>query len=170
LSAAKRKFGPLAGEFLQLYPASTDEEAALANNAAVRDNSRVSTFLWATEWRKSAKSPVFLYFWTHRPPGPDHDTRGAYHGSEISYVFDNLYPPDRPWTAEDRRIADLMASLWANFALNGNPNGKGVPAWPGFDPQSPEVMELGDRFGPLPIAQRARFEFWRKFFRTQAAW
>jgi len=31
-------------------------------------------------------------------------------------------------------------------------------------------MELGDRFGPLPIADSARFEFWQRFFRTQAAW
>jgi len=169
LSAAKRKFGPLSGEFLKLYPASTDQEAALANNAAVRDNSRVSTFLWATEWKRSAKSPVFLYFWTHRPPGPDHDTRGAYHGSEISYVFNNL-DADRPWTPEDRRIADTMASLWANFAANGSPNGKGVPGWQPFDPESPVVMELGDRFGTMPIADSARFEFWKKFFRTQTAW
>jgi para-nitrobenzyl esterase len=169
-SAAERKFGALSAEFLQLYPASTDEEAALANNAAVHDNSRISTFLWANEWTRHAKSPVFTYFWTHRPPGPDHDTRGAYHGSEINYVFDNPDLANTAWSAEDRRIADTMASFWANFAANGNPNGKGLPAWPAFDPRSPVVMELGDRFGPMPIADSARFEFWKKFFLTQAAW
>jgi len=170
LSAAKRKFGPLCDEFLKLYPATNDQEAALANNAAVRDNSRVSTFLWATQWKKFGKSPVFLYFWTHRPPGPDHDTRGAYHGSEITYVLDNPYATDRPWTAEDSRIADSMASFWANFAATGNPNGAGLPAWAAFDADSPVVMELGDRFGPLPIADSARFEFWKKYFLTQVAW
>ena len=46
VSAAKRKFGRMAEEFLKLYPASTDDEAARANNAAARDNSRVSTYLW----------------------------------------------------------------------------------------------------------------------------
>jgi para-nitrobenzyl esterase len=170
LSAAKRKFGPMSDEFLKLYPASTDEEAALANNAAVRDNSRISTFLWATQWSRGAKSPVFTYFWTHRPPGPDHDRRGAYHGSEINYVFDNLYPTDLPWTDEDRRIAELMSSYWASFAASGNPNGKGRPSWPPFDPKSATVMEVGDHFGPIQVADAARLDFWKRFFATQDAW
>jgi len=69
LSAANRKFGPMTGEFLRLYPASTDDEAARANNAAIADNSRVSTYSWATEWTRVNKTPVYTYFWTHAPPG-----------------------------------------------------------------------------------------------------
>jgi para-nitrobenzyl esterase len=170
VSSAKRKYGPLADQFLKLYPASNDDEAAVANNAAVRDNSRVSTFLWATEWTKSAKGPVFLYFWTHRPPGPEHDSRGAYHGSEISYVFDNLDLSDGSWTAEDRRIADVVSSYWANLTSKGDPNGEGLPRWPAFDPKSPLVMELGEHFSPLAVADGSRLEFWRRYFQTQQAW
>jgi para-nitrobenzyl esterase len=169
-NAARRKFGPMAEEFLKLYPATTDMEAARANNAAVRDNSRVSTFLWATDWSKSVKSPVYTYFWTHAPPGPDHDKRGAYHGSEINYVFGNLYATDLPWTANDHRISDIMSSYWTNFAATGNPNGEGLPAWSAFAPQSPTVMELGDRFGQMPVANSVRLEFWKRFFQSQEAW
>jgi para-nitrobenzyl esterase len=169
--AAQMKFGPLAAEYLQLYPASTDQQAALENNAEVHDNSRISTFLWASTWTKHARGPVFTYFWTHAPPGASHDTRGAYHGSEINYVFDNLYATDRPWTSTDRRIADIMSSYWVNFAKDGNPNGKGLPFWPAFDPKKQQVMELGDHFGPMSIASsQARFDFWRHFFATQTAW
>jgi para-nitrobenzyl esterase len=160
----------MADEFLKLYPASTDEEAALANNAAARDNSRVSTYLWGTEWTRHSKRPVYTYFWTHRPPGPDHDRRGAYHGSEIAYVFDHLYPADRPWTDEDRRIADTVSSYWANYAATGNPNGPGLPAWPAYDPKSPTVMELGGGFKPIPVAEPDRLDFWKRFFKTQQAW
>jgi len=170
LSAANQKFGAMTEEFLKLYPASTDNEAARANNAAIRDNSRVSTYLWATEWTRVNKTPVYTYFWTHAPPGPDHDRRGAYHGSEINYVFNNLYATDKPWTDEDRKIADVMSSYWAHYATNGNPNGKDLPVWPAFDPKSPTVMELGDRFGPLPVADEARMDFWRRFFQAQEAW
>lgn len=45
----------------------------------------------AAEWAKTAKSPVFTYYWDHVPrtaTGPN--SRGAYQGSEINYVFDNL--------------------------------------------------------------------------------
>ena len=171
LKAAKRKFGPMTAEFLKLYPASTDEQAAFENDARVRDNSRISTFLWAKLRSEHMSDPIFTYFWTHAPPGRSHDTRGAFHGSEISYVFDNLYATKRPWTADDRRIAGIMSSYWVNFAAAGNPNGKGLPYWPPFDPDKPVVMELGDHFEPIPVASsRARFEFWKRYFSTQTAW
>jgi carboxylesterase type B len=170
IAAAKLKFGPMADEFLKLYPAATDDEAARANNDAIRDNSRVSTYLWAEAWTKEYGKPVYTYFWTHAPPGPEHDRRGAYHGSEINYAFNNLYATDKPWTDEDRRIADIMSSYWAQYAATGNPNGNGLPRWPAFDPRSPVVMALGDRFGAIPVADAARLDFWKRFFHLQQAW
>lgn len=170
VAAARRKFGALAADFLTLYPAHDDAEAALQNNAAARDNSRVSTWLWGTSWTKGVGRPVYTYFWTHAPPGPDHDLRGAYHGSEIFYAFDSLDAVDRPWSADDRRIAGVMSSYWANIIKTGDPNGPGLPAWPRYDPRVPQVMELGDRFGPIPVADHARIAFWQRFFATQPAW
>jgi para-nitrobenzyl esterase len=170
VAGAKRKFGPMADEFLKLYPAANDDEAALQNNAAARDNNRVATYLWGIEWTRHANKPVYTYFWTHAPPGPGHDQRGAYHGSEINYVFGNLYAIDRPWTDEDRRIADTMSSYWANIIAKGDPNGPGLPAWPKYDPKSPTVMELGDRFGVIPVAEPARIDFWRRFFLSHDQW
>jgi para-nitrobenzyl esterase len=127
-NSAQAKFGALAEEFLKLYPATNDDEAALASNEAARDNSRISTWSWAREWSKGAGHPVYTYFWTHAPPGPDARMRGAYHGSEINYALGNLYATERPWTDEDRRIADTMSSYWANIVKTGNPNGAGLPA------------------------------------------
>jgi para-nitrobenzyl esterase len=166
-NAAQRKFGPLADAFLELYPVSNDDEAALQSNASARDNSRVSTFLWASDWKQKAEKPVYTYFWTHRPTG---DPGGAHHGSEILFAFNNLYLKDQPWTDEDRRIADIMSSYWVNFISTGNPNGSGLPVWPAFHPNSPTVMELGDHFGPIPVASQPKLEFWEHFFQTQEAW
>jgi carboxylesterase type B len=172
LSEAIYKYGAMADEFLKLYPASSDQEAGLASNAASRDESRVSTFLWAVDWKKAAKSPVFTYFWTHAPPGSGQGQMmtGAYHGSEINYVFDNLYATDRPWTDEDSKIADTMSSYWANFAANGDPNDIALPVWPAFDPKSPTVMELGSQYTPIPVADNAKLDFIRRFFETQQPW
>jgi para-nitrobenzyl esterase len=169
-AAARRKFGAMAEQFLRLYPAATDQEAALANNAAIEDNSQVSTWLWGRDWIKATHTPLYTYFWTHAPPGPDHDTRGAYHGSEINYVFGSLADSDLPWTAEDRRIADLMSSYWVNYAAKGDPNGPGLPDWPAFNPAAKSVMQLGDSFEPVPIASEARIDFWQRFFATNEAW
>lgn len=167
---AHRKFGRLAGDFLRLYPAHDDEQAAIQSDAAARDNSRVSTWLWGKLWTKGDDKPVYTYFWTHAPPGPGHDMRGAFHGSEIYYAFDSLDAVDRPWTDEDRRIASTMSSYWANIIKTGNPNGAGLPQWPRFNPRTPNVMELGDHFGPFEIASPVKISFWEQFLATQKAW
>ncbi|MEE4451565.1 carboxylesterase family protein [Novosphingobium resinovorum] len=169
-AGARRKFGKLAGEFLKLYPATNDDEAALQNNASARDNSRISTWLWGTLWRKGDDLPLHTYFWTHAMPGSTHDMRGAFHGSEIPYAFDSLDALDKPWTKDDRRIADTMSSYWANIVKTGNPNGPGLPQWPAWSADAPQVMELGDRFGPMPLASPAKIDFWKRFYATQKPW
>jgi len=170
LSAARKKYGALADEFLKLYPAAGDQQAALAQTESGRDEARVSMYLWAVEWKKAAKNKVFTYFWTHAPPGPEGASRGAYHGSEINYVFNNLYAVDRPWTDQDRRIAGIMSSYWANFTATGDPNGAGLPAWPEFTPGRLVTMEVGDNFGPVPIAGPVKFDFIRRYLLTQKPW
>jgi para-nitrobenzyl esterase len=170
LAAAHRKFGPMADQFLKLYPATTDDEAAHRNNEAAHDMSRVSTWLWGQLWTPGSPLPVYTYFWTHAPPGPDHDMRGAFHGSEIAYVFDSLDVVNRPWTDQDRRIAHQMSAYWANIIAHGNPNGPGLPTWPRYAPQIPRVMELGDHFAPIPVAGADKIAFWKRFFASQPQW
>ncbi|MBR7829263.1 carboxylesterase family protein [Actinospica sp. MGRD01-02] len=169
-AAAERKFGALADEFLRLYPAATDDEAAHSSNAAVRDNARISTFLWATDWSRHAESPVFTYFWTHRSPIHGPDPRRASHSSEIDYVFGNLDPALAAWSDEDRAVSERMTGYWANYIATGDPNGPGLPHWPAFRPDRPSVMELGGDFQPVPLAAPARLEFWKRFFAAQQPW
>jgi para-nitrobenzyl esterase len=86
------------------------------------------------------------------------------------YVFNNLYATDLPWTDEDGKIADVMSSYWANFAVTGDPNAKALPRWPAFHSKSETVMELGDRFAPIPVADERRIDFMKQVFLTQGAW
>lgn len=159
-----------------MYPASTDAEASAQTNTYDRDEERVSTFLWGTEWLADATSPVYTYYWTHTPPGQDTsnpvipDQPGAFHGSEMNYVFDNLYGTDRPWTAADHRIADTLSSYIVDFAATGSPNGRDhrQPRWPQLDSAKPAVMEVGNAFRPIPAAStQARYEFIKRWLESQ---
>ncbi|MFD0687315.1 carboxylesterase/lipase family protein [Actinomadura fibrosa] len=170
VAAAHERFGPLAAEFLALYPAATDAEAARASSAAIRDNARVSTYLWAADWSRRTTRPVRTYFWTHRSPADGRGHRSASHGSEIDFVFGNLDPRAAAWTAGDREVAETVSGYWANFAASGDPNGPGLPHWPAYEPGSETVMEIGGRFGPIPIAEPSRSAFWKRFFQTWRAW
>jgi carboxylesterase type B len=169
VDASRAKFGALAEEFLRLYPAATDDEAAHAHCAAVRDNARVSTWLWARDWSVHAGGPVYTYFWTYAAP-TGRDTRRASHGSEIDFVWGNPRPGTAGPAARDRDVAGTMSGYWANFAATGDPNGPGLPPWPAWSPDTPAVMELGADFGPMPLADPPRLDFWKRFFLTQHAW
>jgi para-nitrobenzyl esterase len=166
LDYVQKKFGAMSDDYLQLYPAADDREAFMSANAAIRDSARVSQWLWAGAFTHRRDKPVYLYFFTHAPPGPNRDVTGVYHGAELGFVFDN---PGPAWGAGDRRIANLMSSYWTNFAKTGDPNGAGLPRWPRFDPSQPQTMELGQRFAPMPLADRDKINFWERFFATQPA-
>ncbi|MFI9776783.1 carboxylesterase/lipase family protein [Streptomyces sp. NPDC051956] len=169
-AAAKRKFGPLADEFLRLYPAATDDEAARASSMAARDNSRLSTYLWGEGWTRHSSGSLHTYFWTHRTQAKGRGLRGASHGSEIDYVFGNPEGGTASWADEDHEIARTLSAYWINFMASGDPNGAGLPRWPAFSPDAGTVMEIGAQFRPIPVSDPARTDFWIRFFSTQRAW
>jgi para-nitrobenzyl esterase len=161
--ASQDRFGEQAASFFQLYPNGTQEQSGAAQQAAFRDSGLVSMYLWAQAREKTAKNRAFTYYWTHPMPGPDGARFGAFHTSEVPYVFNTLDKSSRPWTQQDRKLADLLGSYWVNFMKNGDPNGSGLPAWPAFDSRSPLTMELGDKPGSRPVADPAKLQFWQKY-------
>ncbi len=166
LEHARRKFGPMADDYVALYPAADDRQAFTSANAAIRDNARVSQWMWAGSFTHGRTKPVYLYYFDHAPPGPKQSVTGAYHGAELGYVFANADPA---WDAQDRRVADLLSSYWTNFAKTGDPNGPGLPYWPAYDPRRQQTMELGQHFAPIPLADPHKITFWQHFYATQPA-
>jgi para-nitrobenzyl esterase len=72
------------------------------------------------------------------------------------YMFDHLDQEDWRWSAADRTLAETMARYWTNFAISGDPNGDGLPAWPHFDGGN-SVMHLGSMaVGKLPNVDSLR--------------
>lgn len=162
----RRIYGALAEEYLYLYPASDPQDSAFA---AFRDDA----FGWhMMEWadlmsRTSCK--VFFYHFVHTPPGADQlrpvaqgtnsHRIGAYHASEIAYVFNNMnhrilsvwgdgetnenrpFGPVRP---VDSRLADIMSDYWVTFAKSGVPRAEGRPEWREYKRSTGHYM----RFGP----------------------
>ncbi|OCL15132.1 carboxylesterase [Glonium stellatum] len=160
-------YGNLSSDFFKLYPASNATQAAGSSNAAARDTSRIGSWLWGNLWATKANSSVYTYYWTHAPPG---QSQGAYHGSEINYAFNNLYGTNNPWTTNDYTIAEKLSSYWANFIRTGNPNGGNLTHWRPSTKNHTTTMELGDGWGEIQIADRARIHFIQTFFSTQKAW
>ena len=45
------------------------------------------------------------------------------------------------WTADDRKVSQVMQDYFANFIKTGNPNGPGLPKWPAATP-GPTVQRM----------------------------
>jgi para-nitrobenzyl esterase len=161
------RFGDLSQKFFSLYPVDSGAEASTSEKASSHDQGLVSMYLWGVERAKTSKTRLFTYYWTHAEPGPDAQRYGAFHSSEVPYVFNTLDQSERPWTAEDHKIAEVMGSYWTNFMRTGSPNGRDVPNWPAFDSARPITMELGNHFGPRPVATHEKIRLFEQYFARQ---
>jgi para-nitrobenzyl esterase len=93
----------------------------------------------------------WVYYFTRQRPGPGGEKLGAYHGTEIPYVFD-MHDDWLPTEEVDRELTDAVMDYWVQFARTGNPNTPGRPAWPAYDFDNPMVMELGDNVAAMEAA------------------
>jgi para-nitrobenzyl esterase len=91
------------------------------------------------ELRNTAGGPVYAYQFAHALPDDEagsHDMKGAFHSSELWYMFKSLDRGDRPFTQADWSLAEHVVSCWTNFAKTGDP-GLG---WAAYTPDAPEFM------------------------------
>lgn len=153
---ARQRFGDLTEEFLKLYQAGDLLEVA-------RDRNRASMWLWAEARAQKSAAPTYLYFFTREMPWPEHPEFGAFHTSEVPYLYGNLRFVNHPVTGLDEAISQKMVAWLVQFAKTGDPNAKGLPEWPAFDAKEAVVKEVGETFQPMRVATRARLAFWRKF-------
>ena len=87
---------------------------------------------------------------------PEDYLQGAFHSSDLWYVFKSLQHCWRPWAQGDWDLSEKMLTAWTNFAKYNNPNGAQDGAWKPYtkdnakfqlfklDDQDKEASEMGD--------------------------
>ena len=138
------QFESVKGEFNAAY--DNDGNTEFAKMLTLVNTDKV----WAEPARFTARTfvakgaPAYLYLFSYVPASLQERMRyGASHASEIAYVFDNLIERNGFTIApKDKEVAKMMNAYWVNFAKTGNPNGKGLPEWPVYDPKKNEVFEF----------------------------
>ncbi len=161
-----RRYGPLAPDFLRLYPASDIGESMLAT---LRD----SIYGWAAErlvaGQAAAGQGAYLYLFDYCDPAARARGLCAFHAAELPFVFGHVgrevaLPPNwpRPAGAAEESLSETMLEYWIAFATGGTPNGAGRPHWPPYSGRGAYM-----RFAERPTAEA---DLLPGMFELQEAW
>jgi para-nitrobenzyl esterase len=114
----------LVAEMLQLYPCNATDCRGAASQFlgdSLFTCSNVALLL-------SHSGPSFSYAFNHVPSysdpilNPTHADWGAYHGSELPFVFDTLAHVMQNYTAAEAVLATDMSAAWVAFATTADPS------------------------------------------------
>ena len=97
---------------------------------------------------RQGKNGCYVYHFRPEIPGDDHP--GAFHSSELWYVFGTLMRSNRPFTGADYELSQKMTDWWTNFARTGDP----VGGWTAYTADNPAVNEITTAPGMVNISER----------------
>jgi para-nitrobenzyl esterase len=150
----REQFGAQADAVLNAYPHANDAEAARATRQVGNETTFTwNTWAWARQQSQQGKGKVYSYYYNNHGP----QAEGSGHGSDVGFVFQTLAIRRAP-SPEDLALSDMISSYYVNFAVTGNPNGKGLPSWPAFTDKNPQVMvfDAAPSARTYPVLERVR--------------
>ena len=135
-----------AKDYISLYNIKSSEDLSKVQEARTKVFSLLAPRSWALAELHNKRKPLYLYYFDRKMPG---DTAGAYHSSELWYIFGTI---DRCWRSMakefevgDYALSRAMTDYWCNFAKTGDPNGPTVSVWKPYLEESPMTLILNEK-------------------------
>ena len=121
----EEKFAEEAETALAIYPAKDEEQMLDSSKRLLGDSLFGAPSYYAARAMADRGEDIYFYHFNQKPSGKAGEILGAFHASEIAYVFGvgGLGP------IEDPELSRIMLAYWTNFSKIGNPNGDDIPDW-----------------------------------------
>ena len=156
-SEAETLYDDQAATYLEIFPASTDEEVQQMKNKQTLINFAGMTAHLLAGFNTH---PSYIYEFSHVPPDkPGFPNYGAFHSSEVPFALHTLHTWHRPWRPVDKEIEKMMSAYWVNFAKTGNPNGGDLPEWKAYDKTTGHILRIGETTSTQQAYMKAAFDF-----------
>lgn len=119
---------------LASYPASDFSSGHAAYVEVMSDrNVTCPTRRLAQVLADGQSEPVYLYRFRQVLSTSTRLGDGAYHTSELAYLFQHMSGEHFSATDEERSTEQAMLQYWSSFAATGTPSGSGLADWPAHD-------------------------------------
>jgi para-nitrobenzyl esterase len=100
---------------------------------------RPKTLITADAIGNTRMANTYMYMFTWKSPV----NKGSVHGAELKFCFNRIHHSnsDLPSpTEKDFKLADIMSSVWTQFAHTGDPNIEELPKWQPYTFKNGEMM------------------------------
>jgi para-nitrobenzyl esterase len=167
LAALDSLYGPLASQVAAVYPAADFPTPQDALVRAFGDQILVCPTYDTARRAAAGGARTYLYDFARELPIPilQQLGLGAFHGSEIVYVFGSITPP----TPEDATIGETMRSWWTRFARTGKPKAKGAVRWPRYKSKTDRRLVIDVDPSVVTGFRRSECEFWWSVYDAEFA-
>lgn len=143
----RRLYGDLSERFLAQYPADDPDNSL---HAATRDAFYARPAMRIARDHAANSAPTYLYAFQHTYRSATEMGVGAFHSSDVPFVFGNVGDkgiapvnwPAPPRDATDLAVSDAMMAYWTAFARDGRPAASGLPDWPRYTGASGDYMRF----------------------------
>lgn len=162
------RFFSHADNLFQEYPAKTDSDVERAYKDLQADDVAQGAYYFA-RIMTAAGQKAFLYYFTYPPKGKYAGYK-AYHGLEQGFIAGGFL--EGSWgepDADDWKLVETMGSYWTQFAKTGDPNQVGLPAWPVYDPEREQCLEIGAEVKARAIPHLEKFAAFEQSLQARIA-
>jgi len=179
---ARKTYGAMADQMLAAYPAASDADALAAAQQAWADLTFLDGTRMVLRAVSKANPKTFAYSFTRVNGVGRRLNWGAFHASEIPYIFGTLpdcvygtsasffgdfSPTADSFTEADTKLSQAMSAAWVRFARTGDPNGPGLTSWPAFAEPQESYLEIGDQVVAKKSLRKKQLDFHSEFLASR---